>query len=58
MTVADIAVFPFIRQFSMVDPEWFEISPYPGVRRWLAGLVGSRRFERIMQKRPTWVFQA
>ena len=58
MTVADIAVFPFIRQFSMVDPEWFEKSPYPGVRRWLAGLVGSHRFERIMQKRPTWVFQA
>ena len=54
MTVADIAVFPFIRQFSMVEPEWFANSPFNRVRDWLERIMGSPRFERVMVKRSLW----
>jgi len=39
MTLADISVFPFIRQFALVDRDWFERSPYPHLRRWLDDLL-------------------
>jgi glutathione S-transferase len=55
ITQADIAIFPFIRQFSMVDAEWFAASPYPGLKSWLAGLMASDLFISVMQKHPTWV---
>lgn len=55
MTLADVAIFPFIRQFSMVDPEWFESAPYPQVRQWLATLIDSGLFKGVMQKYPTWL---
>ncbi|MEQ8407549.1 MAG: glutathione S-transferase [Gammaproteobacteria bacterium] len=50
MTFADIAIFPFIRQFSMVDKEWFEQSSYPAVNAWLAFLLDLPLFGRVMQK--------
>lgn len=50
MTFADIAIFPFIRQFSMVDKEWFEQSSYPAVNAWLASLLDLPLFGRVMQK--------
>lgn len=52
--LADIAIFPFIRQFANVDPDWFKAAPYPKLRAWLNGLVGSRAFTEIMKKRPIW----
>lgn len=55
LTQADIAIFPFIRQFSMVDSAWFATSPYPHLRSWLEGLVASTLFEDIMKKYPTWI---
>jgi glutathione S-transferase len=54
ITQADIAIFPFIRQFSMVDAEWFASSPYPRLRNWLTGLMASDLFVSVMQKHPTW----
>ena len=54
MTVADVAVFPFIRQFSMVEPQWFAQSPYPRIRNWLARILASGRFARVMAKRDLW----
>ncbi len=51
MTLADIAVFPFIRQFSMVDQGWFAECGYPGVRKWLGELLGLAVFVEVMQKR-------
>lgn len=55
ISIADIAIFPFIRQFAAVDATWFAEANYPKLREWLAGLVGSTLFERIMQKQPTFV---
>lgn len=53
ITQADIAIFPFIRQFSMVDAEWFASSPYPRLRNWLTSLMASDLFISVMQKHPT-----
>jgi glutathione S-transferase len=51
---ADIAIFPFVRQFSMVEPEWFALAPYPRLRLWLGQRIESSLFDAIMQKYPTW----
>lgn len=50
LTQADVAIFPFIRQFSMVDTDWFAEAPYPHLRQWLAGLLASELFNAVMQK--------
>lgn len=53
-SIADAAIFPFVRQFAEVDAEWFASSPYPALRNWLSGIVSSARFVAIMQKHPPW----
>ena len=54
LSLADIGVFPFIRQFSLVDIEWFQQAPYPNVQRWLKGLIHSELFEDVFQKHEIW----
>lgn len=54
-TLADMAIFPFIRQFAAIDAKWFEQSPYPRVRDWLVGLIESPLFVASMKKYPTWL---
>ena len=53
-TLADVAIFPLIRQFAAVDEAWFEQSPYAALRRWLGALVASELFTGTMQKLPVW----
>ena len=53
--LADIAIFPFIRQFAGVDSVWFEAAPYPKLRAWLKALVASELFVSIMKKQPTYI---
>lgn len=48
--LADIAIFPFIRQFAGVDAAWFETSPYPKLRAWLKARVESDLFSSVMHK--------
>jgi glutathione S-transferase len=47
---ADIAIFPFIRQFASVDSDWFSASPYPHLQHWLQRCVSSTLFQSIMVK--------
>jgi len=47
---ADIAMFPFVRQFAAVDPAWFEDLPLPAVQAWLAGWLKHALFETAMTK--------
>ena len=54
MTLADVGVFPFVRQFSLVDKEWFDQSPYPAVQRWLQALIDSELFQQVFQKHALW----
>ena len=51
---ADVAIFPFVRQFSMVDENWFESADYPSLKAWLNSLLNSQLFLGVMQKHPTW----
>jgi glutathione S-transferase len=55
LTWVDIAIFPFIRQFSMVNPSGFERLPIPVVKRWLNQHLESELFNAVMHKYPIWV---
>ncbi len=50
LTAADIAIFPFIRQFAHVDKSWFYASQYTHVIRWLDAQLSSEIFIAVMQK--------
>ena len=49
---ADLAIFPFIRQFRAVDPGWFDAQALPATRRWLQGWLQGEQFDRCMRKLP------
>jgi len=53
-TIADIAIFPFMRQFSNVEPEWWASAPYPKTHDWLSRHIESDIFKSIMTKFPLW----
>lgn len=50
----DIAIFPFVRQFSMVDEDWFDATDYSKLKVWISNLKDSQLFNGIMQKHPVW----
>ena len=50
LTLADIAIFPFIRQFALVDYDWFLSSRYKALVRWLRYLLTLDCFNRVMLK--------
>lgn len=50
VSLADIAIFPFIRQFAAVDSVWFESADYPNLKAWLKALIGSVLFISVMEK--------
>jgi glutathione S-transferase len=52
-SLADIAIFSFIRQFKGVDSAWFE-RDYARLNIWLTTLTQSDLFNSIMQKHPTY----
>lgn len=52
--MADIAIFPFIRQFAFVDKPWFDDADYPLVQRWLNQFLQSKLFEQVMEKHALW----
>ena len=51
----DVAIFPFIRQFSMVNLEQFEALPLPKLKHWLVKRLESKLFQSVMHKYPVWV---
>ena len=54
MSLADIAIFPFVRQFSMVNPGWIDQSGLNFLKQWLNAHLESPLFLSVMQKYPTW----
>ena len=54
MSLADIAIFPFVRQFAMVDPDWIDQSGLDSLKQWLNQHLESPLFLSVMQKYPTW----
>lgn len=55
ITLTDIAIFPFIRQFARVDFEWFQSSPYKSVINWMHNLEESELFKNCMKKYVQWL---
>jgi glutathione S-transferase len=55
MTWVDIAIFPFIRQFSMVNPHRFDALPYASIQQWLKQHLQSELFNSVMGKYPIWM---
>lgn len=53
-TIADIAIFPFIRQFAHVDRDWFYAQDLPSLQKWLKEHLESALFTTIMEKREIW----
>jgi glutathione S-transferase len=54
LTLADISIFPFVRQFSLVNKDWFDQAPYPKLQTWLDHLVNSELFQDVFRKHDLW----
>lgn len=50
ISLADVAIFPFIRQFSLVDEDWFLNSKYRELKKWLQNFIESQMFKDVMKK--------
>lgn len=51
---ADIAIFPFVRQFAATDQRWFDGQTTVALQHWLTALTTMPLFETIMQRFPKW----
>lgn len=51
---ADYAIFPFVRQFRIADPDWFDAQDWPHLQAWLKSHMESDLFTSIMPKYPLW----
>jgi len=54
LTLVDVAIFPFIRQFAHVDWEWFSNSQYKNLISWLLKFEESELFLAVMNKHEPW----
>lgn len=50
ITLSDIAIVPFVRQFAHVDKRWFDAADYPALQRWLGAWLTSEVFVGVMAK--------
>ncbi len=51
----DFALLPFIRQFRIADPDWFDHDlPMVGVRDWLHRFLVLPELDACMKKYPAW----
>ncbi|MEM6535715.1 MAG: glutathione S-transferase [Pseudomonadota bacterium] len=54
VSLADMALVPFVRQFANTDRSWFDTLDLPALQAWLADHLSSARFRQIMHKYPKW----
>jgi glutathione S-transferase len=54
MSLVDVALAPFVRQFASADRDWFEHQSWPALRCWLEAFVATDLFTGIMKKYPVW----
>lgn len=53
-SLADMAIVPFVRQFALVDADWFAAAEVPHLRAWLDGIAATPLFEAVMPKFAAW----
>ena len=56
-SLADIATFPFVRQFAATEKDWWAKKPLPRVASWLDSCLKSDLFQKIMKKHALWAPQ-
>ena len=54
LSVADIAIAPFVRQYAHTDIDWFNAQEWPHLLDWLQRFLDSARFKQIMFKYKPW----
>lgn len=54
ISIADIGIMPFVRQFAHVDREVFYGLPYPHLQQWLKDWLEHPAFLQIMVKYQPW----
>jgi len=54
VTLSDMAIAPFVRQFAAVDQVWFDSQPWTHLQRWLAKFLAAPEFAGIMNKYKKW----
>ncbi len=54
VSLADMAILPFVRQYAHTDKVWFDAQPWPRITAWLEQFLSSARFERVMEKYTPW----
>lgn len=54
ISIADISIFPFIRQLAFVDKPWFDGASFHYLQVWLEKLLESALFLSVMVKYPVW----
>ena len=52
--LADLALWPFVRQFAGVEPQWFWANQYLALQDWLQTFLDSVAFKLIMPKFRAW----
>ena len=50
LSLVDVALAPFVRQFAHVDREWFAQAPLPHLNAWLERFLASELFGSVMKK--------
>ena len=52
--LADVAIFPFVRQFANIDINWFNEFQWKKLKDWLDFFVGSKMFITSQKKFDQW----
>ena len=52
--LADVAIFPFVRQFANIDINWFNKFEWKKLKDWLDFFVGSKMFIKSQKKFDQW----
>ena len=53
-SLADAAIFPFIRQFRIADEAWFDSQDFDALHQWLQRHLDWPLFMSVMKKYPLW----
>ena len=54
ISMADIGIMPFVRQFAHVNRDVFYSLPYPNLQQWLKDWLEHPIFKQVMLKYPPW----
>ncbi|MES3094600.1 glutathione S-transferase [Sphingomonas aerolata] len=54
VTLTDIAILPFVRQFAQTDRAWFDTLPLPALHDWLGRYLASSLFAAVMTRFTPW----